>query len=398
MGTPTNTNLITRYAADMFDDRDYILADSGFQAIFGRAGSQTIFAADDEVVEIDIIRGNKDTATLAIRGSNELSLGTKFASTNEQKFNNQAMEFPLSKQYGNIAAGQVTKRLAGETLRNPLTKEQRARILMMKQAVEHTKRSIRLHERLAAQMIRTGKQDAVLGTVLSAEQFDFSRTAGNTITPAIKWNAANATIDEDIEEACVAVEENGHMSANVGIVGDGAIAALLDDTDTIARADNRGYGLIRIGQTEGLPSDLAFMTAAGFTAVGFYTTSTGRKIWLFTYSRTYTSGGTSYKYMPTDEMVIFDSRARCDRYFGPSDWLPTTTAERQFYMDVFGMDPMQIAGAEMVRGGAGVVDPRMFYHKAWPNGNNSVWAIESQTAPLFATVHVDAFATLNTLV
>jgi len=398
MTTPSNRDLFTRIMVDMWDEREYIAADVGFQSIFGRPGSKTVFADNDEVVEFDTIKGNKETAKLVMRGSYAQSLGSTVESLNEQKFTNLAMTFPLADERGEIGADQVLNRIAGESELNRYTKAQRAQILAMKIATEQTRRLVDLHERLAVQMVRTGKQDYILGTSSSDLQLDLGRTAGNTISVSNKWNTSNGTVDADIDAGCTKVVQNGHMAPDVGIVGGGAMTALRENADVQAVADNRRFGFIRLGVGESAPSNLAWMVDAGFTYQGQYITGQGRQLSIFTYDRFYESSGTATAYMTTSEMIIFSSKARCDRYFGPSDWMPSHTAQRQFYIDVLGMDPMSIPGLNRIKNPGAAIDPRMFHHRMFPDPSNTVWTVQTQTAPLFATTHADAFAVLNTLV
>jgi len=398
--TPDGISTYQRYMARAWDERDIIGVPTGFQSLFGRpeTGSQTIYSDDAEVVDIDVIRGNERIAALVPRGGIQRSLGSLQEALNEQKFSNQSRVYPLSIELFDIDSGQLNKRLAGEQLYAPWSRERRLRTLAIKALKETTRRSVRMFEVLASQMARTGKQDAIIGTSDADLQYDLRRNAGNTITVGTKWNAASPTILDDIDSGCDVVRQNGHMRADVLVLGASAMAAALNDTDFQTIADNRRIGLIRVSPDNPVPSKLQFMVSSGFDARGMIMTPKGRMLWLFTYDEGYTnSSGTYTPYMPLDEGLIFSSDARCDRYFGPPETLPMDSRMRAFYMDRFGMGPDALPTIKM-KSAPSVVEARMFHFDAYPNMSNTTVTHRTQSAPIYATTHVDCFALLDGLV
>jgi hypothetical protein len=386
--------------ARLWDDRDMIAVPTGFQSIFGRpaTGAETIFSFDAEVVDIDVQRGNERTAVLMPRGGISRSLGSLQKSLNEEKFTSQSRVYPLSIELFDISSGQLNKRTAGELPYAPLTREQRLRKLAMKAMKETVKRSVRMFEILCSQSARTGKQDAIIGTSDTNLQYDWKRNTANTITVGTKWNAATPDIVGDMDLALDQIRINGHTRGDVGVVGASGMKALIRDSEMQNLADNRRYEVLWVSSNNQVPSNLQFMLEAGFDARGKVVTYKGRTLWLFTYDEGYTnSAGTFTPYMPVGEMLIFDSKARCDRYFGPPETLPEDSAMRAFYQDRFGLSPDAMPSVP-IKAAGGTIMPEMFFFDAYPSGDNTTITHRTQTAPIFGTTHVDAFALLNGLV
>ncbi|MBW2562119.1 MAG: major capsid protein [Deltaproteobacteria bacterium] len=347
---------------------------------------------DAEEVDIDVIRGNEKSAALVPRGGVNHSLGSLQKALKEQAFEEQNRVYPLSIETYPISASQILKRIAGESIGSPLTAQERLRILAVKGTREMTLRSVRMFERLASQSARTGVQDAIIGTTDTGQQYDFRRNAANTFTPSIKWNDTTPTILANIETAGDKIRQNGHMRMNVCILGTGMMDAVVRDTEIQTLADNRRYELILISDKNPVPSELAYLVEAGFDARGAMTTPKGYKIWMFTYNEGYTNDSDVFvPYMPIDEVMCFDSRARCDRYFGPPVVLPERPQTRAFYQEAFGLSPVQVMGMDSIIGKPATVMPEMFHNDAYPNSNNTLIVARSQTAPIFANTMSDAF-------
>lgn len=393
--TPGTVGAYQRYMAALWDERATVGVPTLFQTIFyelSRNGGQTIFSDDAEVVDIDIIRANGErTAAMIPRGMIGRSLGSLQQATHEQLLTNVNRVFPLSIELYDIYSSQLNKRIAGEQLYAPYSREKRLRILAAIGMRETVKRVARLLEYLSAQSARTGKQDAIVGE--ATPSYDWSRAAGNTITVGTKWDASGDVMG-DLDSAGDVIRQNGHMRMNVGIFGASAFSAAVNDSTFQTLSDNRRFGFVSVGKGNSLEARLQWMVDAGADFRGWIHTPKGRTIWAFTYDEGYTnSSGTYTPYMPLDEVLLFSSEARCDRYFGPPETLPMDSAMRRFYMDRFGMSPDAIPSANIKN--AGVLSPRMFHFDAYGNQDHTTISHRTQCAPIFATVNVDSFALLD---
>jgi hypothetical protein len=398
--TPSNVGVYQRYLSKLFSESLSIGANTGFQSIFGRpeTGGETIYSDDAEVIDIDVQRGNKKTAVLVPRGGISRSLGSLQKARGNEKFSSFSRVYPLSIELYDIASGQLNKRLAGEPLYAPQTRSERLRRLAVKGMRETVRRTIDMFEILAAQSALTGKQDAIIGTSDVSLQYDWRRAAANSITVGTKWDATGADIMSNLDAALDKVQQNGHMRGRVAVVGASAMDALIKDSTMQTLSDNRRYELVQISNSVPVPNDLKFMIDNGFDPRGHLATSKGRTVWLFTYEGGYeNSSGTWIPYMPVDQCLIFDPRARCDRYFGPPETLPLDNAMRAFYADRFGLMPDALPTLTDDTK-SGIVTANMFYFDAYASADNTVITHRTQSAPIFGTTQVDAFALLKGLV
>ena len=398
--TPNSIGIYQRYMAPMWDDRDGIIVPTGFQAIIhnGTALGGTHFSDNAEVVDIDIQRGDEKAASLVPRGGISRSLGSIQKSLNEEKFTNVNRVYPLSIELADISSAQLNKRASGEEQYSGASREFRLRKLSIKAMKETVRRTARMFEILCAQSVRTGVQDMIIGTTDSDMQLDWSRNAGNTNAAAAVWNTGTPDIIADLETAADAIRENGHTRPDVAIIGASGMAAFIKDSTLQNLSNNRRYELLTINDKNSLPGRLQFMIDAGFDSRGMVSTYKGRTLYLFTYDEGYTNASNVYTpYMPIGEAIVFDSRARCDRYFGPPETLPMDSAMRAFYQDRYGLSPNALPSVQM-RSKSGIIMPEMFHFDAYPNGDNTAITHRTQSAPIFGTTHVDAFARITGLV
>lgn len=391
--TPLTQGQYGRYMDAFWDERDLIDVPTGFQAVIAKlSGRAPVISDDASIVDIDIIRGNERTAKLLPRGPITRSLGSLQESLNEQKFTEVNRAYPWGVELFDLYAGQLNKRVRGELVSRPLSRQQRLRVLAVAAMKETVRRNVRLMEILAAQSIRTGKQDAILGE--ASPTYDWSRNSNLTITVGTKWNASGDVMG-DLDTACDRVRQYGHMNPDIVVFGKNALAAALSNTTFQTIADNRRLGFLQFGMGASLPAGHAWMVDAGFNYRGEIITHHGYTLSAFTYNEAYdNSSGTYTPYMPVDETLIFSSKARCDRYFGPPETMPLMSAQRQFYADAFGMTPDALP-AVSYQADSRVVLPQMFHHDAYPNTDGSVITHRTQVAPIFATTHVDSFALLD---
>lgn len=393
--TPLGTDMYSRFMALHFDERDLIGVETGFQTFF--TTGLTIFSDSSLITEMDIIRGNRKTAALIRRGSQARILTKKDVA--DRNSSNIVREYPLMEEGTSIGADELNFRLPGENNQARLAKMKRMRAIAVTKTKEMMRRIVRACERLASQSVLTGLQDAIFGTSNTDLQYDFLRTAANIISVAVAWDAGGNDIMGNINTGCDKVRQNGKVSPDGMLVGQSALPAMLADTTLQALADNRRYELIQINEKMGVPDSLARFVEAGFIPFGRMKTTKGYTLWIFTYQDEYeTDAGVVTPYMPVDQALIFSSKARQDRFFGPSEVLPPDSVRAQWYMNTFGFNVTAPPVPPNIKNSGQVLNPAMFYSDAYPFSDYRGINLRIQAAPIFATTHTDAFCTLTDLI
>jgi len=398
--SPLAVDTYARFFANGFDERQVIAVSTVAQAFFGRPenGSQTVFNPDSAVVDIDILRGNERLAALVPRGLNGRSLGTGQKNIIQEKYSNINRVYPLIEEEGDIGADQLLFRGVGENPYMTQTRLDRMRRLALNYHQEQIRRIVRLFEYLCYQSLLTGKMPAIFGTSDAALLYDFLRPGTHIVTAPTKWDNAASTPLVDFDNAARLIRADGKATADMALIGEGAMNALVNHADIIALADNRRFQLVEIGKNP-VPSHLQRFVDAGATPRGRLETPAGNTFWLFTDLNVYTnSGGTATLYMPTEQALFAASSARADRYFGPPEMLPDLPMKTQLYQQLFGFAPGLAPMPPKIADVSKAVNPGMFYFDAYlPEGWKRV-TTRTQSAPIFATTQTDAFYTLNTII
>lgn len=386
-----------RFMTDVFDERQIIGVPTMFQAFFGRpeTGARTVFTPDAAVVDIDIIRGNERLAKLKLRGVNSKVLDKP--DTTAERYTALSRLYPLIEEEGNIDSNQLLSRRPGESPMNTATRLDRMRSLALGHHQEQVRRIVRLFEYLASQSVLTGKMPAIFGTSDSNLLYDFLRPAGHIITVSTPWDNGGSDPLADVDTACGLIRANGHAKADVMIIGSSAVGAFVNHATVKALADNRRFELVQVGR-EPVPPKFQRFVDAGAIPRGRFQTPAGNELWLFTYLDVYTNdAGTATPYMPVDECLIAASSARCDRYFGPPEKLPSISMDDQLYQEYFGFAPGLAPMPPNIKDAGRAISPAMFYFDAYRGGDNKRVTCRTQAAPIFATTQTDAFVTLNGL-
>lgn len=400
MGQISTVDSFSRYMAGMFDIKDFIYANTGFQAFFGNpaAGAETVFSPNSDLVDIDVMQGNKRIAALIPRDSITEFLGPKQRNTTGEVYETQTRRYPLAKEESSITGSEIARRVAGENPYDQKTRMQRLRMKAARLHGENMRRLVDLHEVLAAQSVLEGKQDAILNTTNTDLQYDFRRSAGNTITVTNQWTAANADILGDLDDACLRAERFGRMTPDfLGLHG-AAMEAFVNDANTAAVADNRRFQWIMVSNDNPVPDRFMRFVNNGWTPRGRIVTPRGYELWVFTYNKGYydDDAGAKVEILPVGTGLVTNCEVRADRYFGPPVTLPQIPMRDQFYREMLGMDPAAMGEIRVEEPGM-VVDPRMFYTDAYANSQWTNVKIRTWSAPIFATTHTDAFVVLKNL-
>lgn len=397
--TPLALDPYSRMMAQAFDERAFIGVPTGFLSWFGRPGfGQTLFSPVASVVDIDIIRGNKKIAAMVPRGMISRTLGATQRDTSATKHSSFSRRFPLAIEEGAISADQLEFRGAGENPYAASDHMTRVRNLALSHHQEQVRRVVRMMEKLAAQSILEGKQDAIIGTSNTDEQYDFQRKTSHTATASADWDTATTDIIGDIEQACELIREDANVNPDFLLLSEEAVAGVLKNTALLAWADNRRIALLQIGNVQANPMPPAFQrfVDGGLIYRGVIETPAGFSLSVFTYLDTYTdSSGTVHKYMPAETALVGSSQAICDRYFGPPERLPLSPAEEADMRFFMGVDPGAGMMPPKIKGAADVISPAMFYFDFYKSGRK-VFTVETQAAPIFSTTMTDAWVTIDT--
>ncbi|MEE8206912.1 MAG: major capsid protein [Nitrospinaceae bacterium] len=400
MTTPQTQDLFSRFMAEAFDDREVIGASTALQGFFGNPASQnpgrTIFSPDANVVDIDIVRGNEKIAALIPRGTVSRSLGSLQSNLQDGKHSTFSRKYPLAEEEGDINADMILNRIPGE---NPLagnTRMGRMRYHAFQIHLESIRRIVRMNEVLAAQSLLTGKQDAIIGTTNTDLQYDFRRNSTHTVTVGTAWSNVAADALGDIDGICKKIRANGRATPNIVIMGDGSFSNFIKNTTVLAQADNKRFELIEVSTGNPVPGKYNRFVEGGLIPRGRLRTPGGFTVWMFTYIDGYdNSGGTFTKFILDDQVLIGSVDARCDRYFGPPERLPIGPTDRALYMEYFGFS-LDAPPMPIVKAAGGVIDPNMFHSDAYKSVDRKKITVRTQSAPIFATTHTDAFGVLDT--
>lgn len=336
MSTPNPTDFYSRYMINYFDNRANFPVPTAWQSIFGNPDSASVthFSNDEETVEIDIIKKNGERLAPTVhRGQN--SQAVDIPNVTEYEWTNVNRKWPLVEIVGHIKSTQLLHRLPGDSPYRQRTALDRNRQIARDIHFDHVRKSLRTWEYWARESVLQGQQSAIIGTSNTLLIYDFYRLPANTIAVPVAWDTGSADILKDIDDAITQAEvASGRTPDFMGVGGD-AHRAFLSDLDILAKADNLRYELIRAGENFRPPAQFNRYIQNGWTALAQLMTPEGRKLWIFTNSRTFTNNsGATERWMPEDKAFLFSTQARFDRYFGPRDRLPVTPQEMQWYISI----------------------------------------------------------------
>lgn len=391
-------DMYTRFFQRYFMQDEQRADAAGFLAFWGKPGDDTVFAPATGIIDIDIQKSTgQELAVMVNRGTNSTPLDTKVGTAED--YTSFSMDFGLIEDEQKLTQTELLRRLAGENPYTGATLQTRRHALSLKHHRKSVGKVFRTHAYLASQAIRTGVHDQIIGTSNTDKQYDFRRAAASIVTPANTWNSGSQTIMDDINDACEWLLANGYHMADIMILGQGMLDALINDSDIQTLLDNRRIELIQVNQNMPVPPEYARFVNAGFVPYGRFKTTKGYNLWMFTLPHNYKNlAGTVTKYLPTDEVVIASTRARCDRYFGPRDSFELSSVEVMWYQDMFGFNPMSPPMPMNMTEKAldsTIYDPRSFYCDAYPLSGRKGLIMRVQSAPIYATTDVDGFYTIE---
>jgi len=393
---PQAPDNFTKLWAMSFDERDVVAVPTAFQSFFGSnvSGGKSIFSDNQLQVDIDIIRASERLAATITRGSDS-SADKKGENASGIQSSSFGRVFPLIEGKTTITAGQLLVRVPGETPYEARTRKERMRKIAKGDKDEHFRKIVRTFEVLAAQSILTGKQESILGTTNDDLKFDFKRSAGNTISVGLNWDQPGSDPIGDIDTLCIQIRKSARITADMVVLSDDGMDLFLKNDLVKEKADNRRFGLVVIDDETKVPEKFKRFMDGGFSLRGKLRTPKGFTLWMFTsVDRFDDANGVSQKYMPDGKVLVASATARCDRYFGPPDFMPNSDQRMQVASDIFGIENANALPMPAIKNGA-LLDFRMFHHDVYGFPNNKGVVNVTQSAPIFAPTHTDAFGILE---
>jgi hypothetical protein len=399
--TPNPVDFYSRIFVDAYDERDSVPSSAGFQAFFGRpeTGAQTLFSQDAGAIDIDIIRAKEGLAKMVLRHAAGRDLGTTQKNTQEGKFTSVSRKWPLILEEGDLDANDLLFRVAGEQPYQNKTRLERLRMKARRIHTEHMRRISRTFEFLASQSILTGTMPALLGTANPDYIYDFYRNSSNTQAAAAFWSLATTDPIKDLDLGWQQIRNTHRGDADMAVFSPEAMETWIKNPFVSAPADIRRFEILSVDHRLAIPSKFQPFIDGGFVVRGRVMTYDGHEIWIFTYSDQYDNdAGTPVRYMTPKAVLMADSQARCDRYFGPPHMLPMTPQRAQFYREMFGFSQTAPPVPPQLRAQGSKFDPSWLYFDAYADDAWTTVSIRTQTAPIFATTATDAFFVLTDVV
>jgi hypothetical protein len=394
---------------DGFDEHEVIAVSTVWLPFFGdpaAGGSKTLFSPDRNAVDIDIKKANEQYAKMRLRGPGSVTIGDTIKGLRNEKFTSISRKYPLMEDFHVIGADQLDWRSFNDNPYMDKTKQQRLRQLARDGSNEIIRRFVRSYNLLAREAIVEGQMSAIFGTTNSDLVYDFYRHPDLTITVANAWDTAGGDIFGDLDEACQRVQRNGKVRPDAFFTKGAVIRAMVENTDFSNRADNRRFNLVGIGSTNrvgenpvsSMPTKYQKFVNAGWNYKGWIQTDEGYELHIFvTPDYVEEDDGTFTDMVPDGYGILCNSMVRCDRYFGPDEKLPIVPARQQLYEQLLGISLAVPSAPINIKDGSALVRPDMFSVDAYANEHWTNVTVRVQSAPIFVTVHTDAFCTLKGL-
>ena len=388
---PTHMDLFSRIMAEKFHAKNKVRKNMGFLSFFGNEanGGESRFTNDALSVDIDIVKDNTVISALTTRGANP-TLNQK--QTQGAKASTTSRVFPISSETGAITAVETYHRQMGEMPYQPKSQYERYREIAASIFDDKIRAQMWLFEQLASESILEG----TMKTDEFGNGFDFKRDADNKVNAATPWTDSASKPLEDIDSLCTLVDRNGYAEPDFVGMDKASYTAFINHASVKEMADNRRYNIVMVGDNSTVKPESKYdrHIKAGWSPRAYLTTDGGYSVWIFTYNSWYRNASeVKTDFIPKGTVFAISSEARFDRYFGPSDKLPSVLSTSSVLEQTFGIESAFVDAFE--NGGSSIIDPRQFHFYAFNNGNDSAINLEVQTAPIYACTQVDAVATMK---
>jgi hypothetical protein len=263
---------------------------------------KTTVLHDTETVELDIYKGEREISVYVNPIHDGVVVERDGYTTNITRPAYIKEKIPLR-------AKDVTKRILGENIYNPISAEERAAQILGKDLAKLNMRLTRLIEKMCAEAVTTGKV-IVKGEGWDAE-VDFGYEPGKHIkvlTGTSAWDQADSTPAEDLDSWREEIVERCGIAPDYCIIGSRAGWKLLKNPEIMALLDIKNYDIGRI-EPNSLPN--------GINYYGRLALPSGT-VKLFSYNEVYKDPVTkeNIPLVPKDIVVLGSSEARCEMNYG----------------------------------------------------------------------------------
>jgi len=373
----SNLSIYTRLMVETY--KDSVGNPTGGMSLFN---SRPIFT-DAEEIDIDIKRGNGRKASLVRRYDEAVNLGKQ---TNGSRFSSVARMFPLIESTSSVSKRDLVGRQFGDLPQ--VTRSIQAKALLKAREIHnrHIEENAREMERLAWESVLTGEM-----TVYGVDKLSFFRRPDHQVTVANAWDGASATILEDMKTSIKKIRSHGHMTADVCIMGAGSYDAFIKDTEVKALMDTQNE--MHLFKFNAENSKYKRFKDNGFVLGGVIKFPTVGELYILTYPDVYENdAGIETNYLLDNQVIIMSSNCRMDRYYGPSDVMPSVIK----IPEILGGNNFKQVPA--YKGSNDIIQGRMFFSDARGSENGKGFILRTQVAPIFAPISIDGIVVLDTLV
>ena len=359
----------------------------------GLFGGRNRYYFENDTIDIQIQRRGNRMAPMVIRG-NGTEIGDNRKAAQPMGWTEVSRTFPMIEKHATLSADQLTKRVFTETVYNSgYTRQRRARILAADQIQQYEDAAAQTCEYNASFAFTNARQPKLLTETYATATYDYLRHSNGKKTYAADWATSTTSADADIDSACDFVIQRGNGKPDVMLIGDTKYAEW-KALDEFAEIKNDRHKVnIRADFDVTAPSYLRWMEDAGADFQFMYKTGKGRKLAVFTYDHVYTDlDGNDTALLGTNDMIIFDSGARFETAWGPSDYFEQDRRKMQLYMDIFGIDIEAVGRTNATL--PGNFNFSGFHYDAYPSGlDGKGIKLRVQAAPLYIPVQTDAICT-----
>jgi hypothetical protein len=323
---------------------------------------------NSEEVEIDIVRGEEEIS-IAIQ---DLSTGARLNS--EDIFTNKGFKPPIHKEAGPINAADLIKRMPGQDPFQMVDFQANAIGRGVKLGRKLQRKIMRATEYQSSQVLTTGVVTLIDENGAAVYTIDYKPKVTHFPTAAPIWTDTNATMLDDIRDLANVIRTDGLANPDMLIMGEKSYELFIQDTDVLARLDNRriaGNGIVPL---ERLGNGGIYR---GTIEIGNY------KYDIYTYPGRYKhpQTGASTQFVPDDKVIIRDSAGRMDATFGgiprigaPDPRIPVALTGRVSVPD-------QMLDIQM---------------NAWITQDGETLMVQAGTRPLMIPTAIDTYGCLDT--
>ncbi len=301
---------------------------------------------EQESVQIDIVRATRRMAGYNVRGA--------VAKNIKQKgYKSYLYTPPIINDSSVISFATARKAVAGEDIYSPLSPQARAVVHQAESAVEMSEAIDRrieyqIYEALFTGEISIPENGGKVGFPVDTTLLD--------ISPSASWATASTKITKDVKDTSLSVFKKSGKTPDIMVLGADALEGFLDNTQIKDQLNNRRVEGSKLDPKE-IPDDATY--------IGYFNFE-GYALDVLAYNGMYADPdtGEDTPYMPAKKALLINMAARREMLYGGIESHEATMAVPQF------------------------VD-------SWESKNPDGWIVRIQSAPLFAPVALDTWATIQ---